>query len=708
MSLYNLRIEDLKFLQENLVIDIPTLSAATRVSEKRTLSYIISYPHFIQFTQEKETLELQELTIAANLVYAWMPTVFVWKNNNFDRVLELLNDVKKNNVELTKDEFNEVRSLINNSVVGTSKILHFINPTLYPIWDSKINVFLGGIKKETNNTDHYFEYLNIFRKLDLASEKSLIADGISAQVGYQVSFARAFEMVLFMSKAETLEESKKIKSAVQNDGPKLPKLKRDAFIFISNLTKITADSSNPITYKRDGYLLSEHYMTAATIQLAKEVKARRNLLISDNGNFTRIKQIAAKYDDKGLDILNTAREEMRKNGVISADTLKRRKDLMNLIGKESEESTQSLDIGNITKKQLSIDPDYIIGMEDFAIPAMMMSNLMHPIFEPKASEVLVYQQKTLSLYSEQEKGVFGHHEKLKGVANFLVLHAYDYESAFQASSNSLNTPKDGIAISYGGPMHSKRWINSLEIDGKVEIFEEKLPESYLIAQSLTLGIINGNPSPVPFHILGVGTPILIAIIGYQLRHSAAVSIDSTAPFKDAMAGKLYGDKKAYIKMDMYRLAALHLIDGTEFNSSSPFFKSFDAMFPSDWDGLRNELNVTSDMNFKKLGRELENRTDLLEKYIPFFSTMRSGTDPMMLNLRMARSGHNFWILQRICKNVVRLRKDPPAFKRWIEKQVKNYTKIASPKWAKAVVKTFELTEKHRKFSDSAWNRLFPE
>ncbi|MDG1331201.1 MAG: hypothetical protein P8P74_02650 [Crocinitomicaceae bacterium] len=697
MSLYKLRIEDLKFLQENLVIDIPKLSLATRVSEKRTLSYIISYPHFIQFVQDKEILQRQELTIAANLVYAWMPTVFVWKNDNFDRVLELLNDVKKNNLQLSKGEFKEVKSLINNSVVGTSKILHFMNPTLYPIWDSKINVFLGGIKQETNNVDRYFEYLKIFQDLQIKSEKSIVSEGVSSQIGYPISFARAFEMVLFLSDPETLKESKKIKTVVQNEGPKLPKMKRDAFIFISNLTKVTADPNNPITYKRDGYLLSEHYMTPSTIQLAKEVKQRRNLLISDNGNFTRIKLIAAKHDDKGLDILNTARDEMKRNGVISADTIKRRKDLMDLIGKESEESTESLDINNITKKQLSIDPDYMIGMEDFAIPAMMMSNLMHPIFEPDASEVLSYQAKTLSLYSEQESGVFGHMEKLKKVANFLVLHAYDYESALQASTNSLDSPKDGIAISYGGPMHSKRWINSLEIDGEMEVFEEKLPESYLIAQSLTLGIINGNPSSVPFHILGVGTPILIAIIGYQLRHSSAVSIDSTAPFKDAMAGKLYGDKKAYIKMDMYRVAAIHLIDGTAFDSASPFFTSFESMFPSDWDGLRDELNITSDMNFKQLGRDLEDQPEMIEKYIPFFSKMRSGSDAMMLNLRMARSGHNFWILQRICKNIIRLREDPPAFKKWIEKQVKRYKEIASPKWGKAVEKTFELTEKHRKF-----------
>ncbi|MFT5777999.1 MAG: hypothetical protein ACI837_000947 [Crocinitomicaceae bacterium] len=696
MSLYKLRIEDLKFLQEHLALDVQALGEESGIVAKRTLSYIISYPHFVQFFKEKTPIKLQDLVLGANFVYGWMPTVFVWKNNNFDRVLELLNKVKEQDVLLTKEEFIEVQSLINKSVVGTSKILHFTNPSIYPIWDSKINVFLGGLKKKTNVVDHYFDYLKIFQNLKIESESPKIAKGIASQVGYEISFARAFEIILFLSDPETLKASKKIKTLAQDDSPVIPKLKRDTFIFISNLTKITADPEHPITYKRDGYLLSEHYMAPATIKLAKEVKQRRNLLISDNGNFTRIKEIAAKHDDKGLDILNTARDEVKNNGVISADTKKRRNDLIDLIGKESEEYTDSLDIENITEKQLSINPDYMIGMEDFAIPAMMMSNLMHPIFEPDARQVLPYQTKTLSLYRAQEKGVYGHLNELKKVSNFLVLHGYDYASAHQASVNSLDSPKDGIAVSYGGPMHSKRWINSLEIAGKTEVFDEKLPESYLIAQSLTLGIINGNPSPVAYHILGVGTPILIAIIGYQLRHSSAISIDSTAPFKDAMAGKLYGDKQAYIKMDMYRVAAFHLIEGTQFESSTPFFKSFEAEFPSDWVGLRNKLNITSDMNPKKLGRELEEVPELVEKYIPFFSKMRGGSDAMMLNLRICRSGHNFWILRKICKKIIALREDPAAFKKWIEGEVKGYKKVASPKWAKAVEKTFELTEKHRK------------
>lgn len=694
--LYNLRINDLEFLENKLQINIKKLGNDSGIEEKRILSYITSYPFFIDFFNEKKNLTKKDLVIGANFIYAWMPTVFVWKNNNFSEVLALLNKVKNKNTLLSKEEFLNIKSLINDSTVGTAKILHFTNPALYPIWDSKVNVLLGGNKKDTNSLELYFQYLSIFKNLVKKKNAHIITKKISSKIGYEISFARAFEMILFLSDSATLKETKSIESNIGNE-LKIPRYKRDQFIFISNLKKFTANPEYPITYNRDGYLLSEHYMTKTSIRLAAEVKSRRNLLISDNGNFTRIKRIASKFDDRGLDILNTARKEKIDFGEVSEETKARRIELINIIGEESKVVTNSLDIGQITSKQLSIEPDYMIGMEDFAIPAMMLCNLMHPVFNPEPQQILEYQQRTLDVYSKQNQGLFGNKELLKKTANFLVLHAYDYSSAFQAGQNSKQINKDGIAISYGSPMLSNRWINSLDFGGNVEMFGEKLPESYLIAQSITLGVVNSDSRLNTFHILGVGTPILIALIGYQLRHAKAVSIDSTAPFKDAFDGNLYGDKSGYIKMDMYKVAAYHLVKGTPFTSSTPYFQYFNERFPSNWDKLRELLNILPTTDIKKLSKELKSHLETIEKYIPFFSKMRSGDDDMIKILRICRAGHNFWVLRRICKKIIRKKDDPVAFKAWIEGEVDRYTKIASPKWAKAVERTFELTEKYRQF-----------
>ena len=277
----------------------------------------------------------------------------------------------------------------------------------------------------------------------------------------------------------------------------------------------------------------------------------------------------------------------------------------------------------------------------------------------------------------------------------MVLHAYDYESAFLGAQNISSTQPVGIAISYGGAMRSKRWCEELKFGDVTETFEEKLPESYLLAAALTLGVTKGLNSDTPIHILGVGTPIMIALIGHLLHRSRAVSIDSTAPFKDANAGTLYGSKYGFLKMDQYKVAAYALVNNQPYTSRTPFFKAFENAFPSNWAALRSELGISSSTSIKKLALALKNdHRDLVEKHIPFFSRMRSGDDQMMKQLRIYRAGHNYWILRNIVIAVRSRMHDSNALEKWTDYQVKRYQSVASYKWGKAVEKVFEWSHKY--------------
>ena len=200
------------------------------------------------------------------------------------------------------------------------------------------------------------------------------------------------------------------------------------------------------------------------------------------------------------------------------------------------------EFSEIIEKQMLMKPDYLIGLEDLTIPALMMAHLTHECYDPDPKEVLPFQQKTVQLFKEQCKWEYWFKSELDKTLNFLVVHAYDYQTAYQGAEQILPNSDQGIAISYGGPMRSRRYITSLKIGTQTEHFDEKLPESYLIAQAITLGAINGSTTQMPVHILGVGTPILIALISSLLRRSPAISIDSTAPFKEANAETIYGSK----------------------------------------------------------------------------------------------------------------------------------------------------------------------
>lgn len=476
----------------------------------------------------------------------------------------------------------------------------------------------------------------------------------------------------------------------------IPKYKRDACVFVSNLKDITASPDYPITFRRDAYLLSEYYLSDDLLELCKTVKQTKNLLISDNGNFSRIKRIACDYEDQGKQIVQKAYTEIDERGTLSQESLNSRSELIQIIDNACATAIEKQDHLSILFRQVLIKPDYLIGFEDFTIPALYICGMLDPVFSPQASEIAGYQKKTFDLYSRQCHGEYGQQRSLESIIKFLVIHSYDYDSGYQGASEADGIDKDGIAISYGGPLKSRRYINSLNIGDTTEEFDEPLPEPYLTSTALTLGIVAGNrEKDIPYHVLGVGSPILIAILGYLLSDSKAISVDSTAPFKDAAAGTIYGSRYALLKMDMYKMAASALISDKPYTSRTPFFRIFEKRFPSDWQGLKEEMNLGRKVSVNELAKELENNNELIEHYIPFFSRMRSGDDEMIRLLRIARSGHNYWILRNICKNILKKKNDPRQLDGWFDKEMKRYKKYGSPKWSKAVAKCHELIRKHR-------------
>lgn len=689
-------IEDLAGQESQINLDLEALEKSRKVSDRRLWTYLISYPYLVNYFEKANSIHPSELIIGNAIVYGLMPTTMNLKRGYFEDLLDPLNQLKENGSRLSVENFSKLKKLVNNSVTGTSKLLHFINPKIYPIWDSRINRFITGSKSSTNTISRYEEYLSNFDELNQDKRFGIITSSLSKKIDYEISNSRAFEMILYLSDLFGLKLKPKVLSSREAVHEiKIPKYKRDIYTFVSNLGEVTADPMNPSTVKRDGYLLSEHYTDEESIERALWVRSRRNLLISDNGNWTRMSAIGDEFENEGEVILDTAREEVENNRVVSSKTLEKRRQLMNRIIARCEEEISHVNFARIIETQLLIKPHYMIGLEDFTIPVLMMCGMMDEVFDPSAKAITKFQLKTAELFTQEYNGEFGYKEQLNKVAKFLVLHSYDYESAYLGAQHIKKVPKEGIAISYGAPMRSRRWIKRLQFGKYWEDLGEKLPESYLIAQSMTLGAVNGLTDDTPIHILGVGTPILIALTGYLLRRSKAVSIDSTAPFKDAYDNKLYGNRYAPLKMKMYRVAALALINDKPYESKTPFFQEFNKKYPPNWEKTAAEFGVTKTMDYRELADELEKNQNLVRKYIPFFTKLRSGDDPFWWDLRIARSGHNYWVLKEICEDIKYRKEDPNKLKEWTESQVENYQKYGSRKWALAVKKAYKLTEKYR-------------
>lgn len=184
----NVSIEDIKKDAQNFN---PSASA----------SYHIAYPEFIRYFKDLEEINKHNIVIGAHFAYGWMPTIFDFRSNEFDKVADILNGAKAG-LTLTVDDLKMLRSCFNNSLVGSSKILHFINPKKFAIWDSRICRYL--LKRDRpshkiNEPTLYLDYLKFCTYITNMEAFAEIQQIMEIKLKYQLTSFRAIEIAMFGS-----------------------------------------------------------------------------------------------------------------------------------------------------------------------------------------------------------------------------------------------------------------------------------------------------------------------------------------------------------------------------------------------------------------------------------------------------------------------------------------------------------------------------
>lgn len=174
------------------------LEAANAFSVSALDSYLQSYPSLVRFFEQANfPFDKHTLTQGIHMVYGWMPKVFKFRAGDMGDVLKVLNKGKSE--DLSADEITLVKGFLNNSLVGTSKLLHFINPDRYPIWDSHIYYFFFQKAAQANqigNPELYQTYQETVKKW-CEEPACLKVQDTFGQKWYAISKLRACEMVLF-------------------------------------------------------------------------------------------------------------------------------------------------------------------------------------------------------------------------------------------------------------------------------------------------------------------------------------------------------------------------------------------------------------------------------------------------------------------------------------------------------------------------------
>jgi hypothetical protein len=164
-----------------------------QVQINRGSSYLRSYPEFLRYFRDLPVIDEHHLIIAANFAYGWMPTILHFKSDGFAEAVALLNRVKTGEL-LTDDELFCLNALINKSMVGVSKLLHFINPEQYAIWDRRVATY---VRSSPGWTGGYLSYLDLCRSTIGHVGFPAMHHSINAKVGYPVTGMRAVELVMY-------------------------------------------------------------------------------------------------------------------------------------------------------------------------------------------------------------------------------------------------------------------------------------------------------------------------------------------------------------------------------------------------------------------------------------------------------------------------------------------------------------------------------
>ena len=187
--------------------DVFALEPKTTIPQDE--SYIISYPYLVGYFSAKSSFSATDLVAGAHMAYGWMPTIldlYPKKSRiSFDGGAELLTKAKQTGT-LDDAELQSLAWLVNNSLVGASKLLHFVSPGTFAIWDSRVYSFLHEDRPyntRVNNVLTYRAYLRILAVLRQDSRFPAFHVSINQKVGYEVSALRALELVMFNNSFKT-------------------------------------------------------------------------------------------------------------------------------------------------------------------------------------------------------------------------------------------------------------------------------------------------------------------------------------------------------------------------------------------------------------------------------------------------------------------------------------------------------------------------
>ncbi len=189
----------LESFKEKVTIEILRQDAEKIYIANNNSDYI-SYPEFLKYFADLETITKHDVIIGINFSYGWMPTMFDFRSDNFNEVVDILNRAKQGQIP-TETELEVLKKCFNNSLVGTSKLLHFINPNKFTIWDSRVLGYLTNHKSNSyrlNKPRLYLDFLEFCKYITSQSGYNEIHNSILKKINHgEMTKYRTVELIIY-------------------------------------------------------------------------------------------------------------------------------------------------------------------------------------------------------------------------------------------------------------------------------------------------------------------------------------------------------------------------------------------------------------------------------------------------------------------------------------------------------------------------------
>ncbi len=176
------------------------------------LARVIDYEHhdlsqhqyrcFLEFFRTRETVTEREVLIGVAFAYSWMPKIPTIHRTAFPSAVTAVGRAWGGGI-LEIDELTVLKGVVNNSVVGSSKLLHFVSPELHPILDSHVFEFLHDkVDTRIEKPQYYARYAERCRKVVNQPEFKGLHAIVSEKTGYNtIGFEppklRALELTMY-------------------------------------------------------------------------------------------------------------------------------------------------------------------------------------------------------------------------------------------------------------------------------------------------------------------------------------------------------------------------------------------------------------------------------------------------------------------------------------------------------------------------------